>query len=302
MTDQIIASACRHWGLDIKTVVFIAARENSVYRVETVNGPAAMRIHRCGYRTTDEIYSELLWMMMLAENGISVPMPIQAIDGTYYILIDNVVVSLLSWVDGKPFSQVVVTQDMYFELGRILAQTHSLADAWQPPVCFTRPTWNLLGDEPSWGRFWENPLLTDNQGEFFITFRDRACHSLKQLDSLDFGLVHADLIPDNVLANGNQLQLIDFDDGGFGYRLFDLATITHRSRRLDKTGVLANATVDGYCLEKQVDINSLVLFEAMRACSYIGWNISRMHEVNGLDRNKIFIAEAEASVNSFYNI
>ena len=33
-----------------------------------------------------------------------------------------------------------------------------------------------------------------------------------------------DLVRENVMVDGDKLQLIDFDDGGFGFNLYDLAT------------------------------------------------------------------------------
>ena len=99
-------------------------------------------------------------------------------------------------------------------------------------------------------------------------------------------------MPDNVLLHADQLQPIDFDDGGYGHRLFDLATITFRSRRTDPTGALARATIDGYTSLRPADLTALPLFEALRACTYVGWNITRMAEDGGATRNARFIAAA----------
>jgi len=300
LTESIINAAREHWSLGEAEATLIAARENRVYRVATADGPAALRLHRVGYRSTAEINSELLWMDMLAKNGITVPAPIPASDGSYLRTCNGVMVSLLSWVDGIPLSKIVISKKICFELGKILARMHSLADSWQAPPGFTRPDWDLLGEEPSWGRFWENPLLKPEQASNFLKFRDQARVAVDALEPSDFGLIHADLVPDNVLSDGEELQLIDFDDGGFGYRLFDLATITHRSRRDDASGALAQATIDGYSSENKIDDNALMLFEALRACTYVGWNISRMDEPNGRQRNQRYIAEAEMAIGEFY--
>jgi len=299
LSDPIIRAALSHWDLGGAPVALIAARENRVFRVDTATGAAALRLHRVGYRSITEINSELLWMDMLAKNGITVPSPIQAPDGSLLYNDGDVVVSLLSWVDGTPLSKTVVSKKGYFEIGKLLARMHTLADAWEPPSGFHRPTWDLLGDEPSWDKFWENPILDAEQRLRFIEFRCRAQQALKALHSSDYGLIHADLVPDNILCNGKELQLIDFDDGGFGYRLFDLATMTHRSRRDDPAGGLADAAINGYRTSNAVDSRALVLFEAIRACSYVGWNISRMHEPHGKQRNARHIKEAEKAIRAY---
>jgi len=298
LTDQLISAAREHWALGNSVITLVAARENRVYRVDHPSKPVALRVHRPGYRCTAEITSELLWMEMLSENGIDAPKPIRATDGTYYLVIDGVVATVLSWLDGTPLSDISVTSEMYYELGRLLAQMHTLADAWELPSGFNRPTWDLVGDQPSWGRFWENASLTKEQARRFVKFRDRARRAIAALAPLDRGLIHADLAPENVLNNGHRLQPIDFDDGGFGFRLFDLATITHRNRRQQDGDVLSEATINGYCSERTLDRDALTLFEALRACTYVGWNITRIDEPNGRQRNTRYIAEAECAIDS----
>jgi Ser/Thr protein kinase RdoA (MazF antagonist) len=98
------------------------------------------------------------------------------------------------------------------------------------------------------------------------------------------------------------LQLIDFDDGGFGHRLFDLATITRRSRHISHNDVFADAAIDGYCATREIDRDALMLFEALRACTYVGWNIKRMNEPSGNERNARYIAEAELAIERIHRI
>ncbi len=301
-TEQVINKACDYWGLHNTSVALVAARENRVYRVESQKGVFALRLHRSGYRTLDEIRSELIWMNMLIKHNTSVPNPISAIDGDFIKMVDGIVVDILSWVEGKPLNQIEPTAMIYHDLGVLLARMHELADAWPLPESFARPTWNLVGDAPSWGRFWENPQLTKEQQATLLDFRDYARSTLESLPQPDCGLIHADLVPDNVLYNGHQLQAIDFDDGGFGYRLFDLATITHRSKRLQSSDKLAAAVISGYQKHRVLDCYSLPLFEALRACTYVGWNISRMHEPGGAERNDRFIAEALVAVGNTHAI
>jgi len=305
MLEPIINAARSHWALGDTPITLIAARENHVYRVDNVAGlnkPAVLRLHRPGYRGSEEIYSELLWMEMLGEHGIPVPNPIPATDGKYVKVVNDTVVDLLTWIEATPLSSAVFSEQFYFELGRLMANMHKLADTWNPPSEFTRPTWDLIGAKPTWGRFWENPLLTSAQSNKFHKFRDHAKDTLAKLEkqgSLDFGLIHADLVPENVLNNGTQLHPIDFDDGGYGYRLFDLATTTHRCKRLRQSQLFINAIIAGYRTVQRLNTNALPLFEALRASTYVGWNISRMEEPDGLERNERYVLEAETAINAF---
>ena len=291
----ILQAARQHWTLGNATIELVAARENHVYRVENEAGHiTALRLHRQGYRSEQEIHAELQWMDMLANHGVPVPKPVNATSGTPVTVIGGIIVDTLTWVEGIPLSKVTITTEHYHQLGRLLANMHKLADQW--PHTPARPTWDLLGEQPTWDRFWENPQLTATQRKLFERFRAHATDELASVHEPDIGLIHADLVPDNVLVNGDQLHPIDFDDGGYGYRMFDLATVTFRSWRMPDGAALAEAAVAGYCTERTADVDRLPLFEALRACTYVGWNISRMQEEGGVERNGRFVAEAEKAV------
>ena len=45
-------------------------------------------------------------------------------------------------------------------------------------------------------------------------------------NDLDYGLIHADSVRDNMLVDkSGKVSLIDFDASGYGFRLFDIATL-----------------------------------------------------------------------------
>ena len=102
---------------------------------------------------------------------------------------------------------------------------------------------------------------------------------------MDFGLIHADAVQENILISKDRISLIDFDDSGFGFRLFDLATsllyyYNHTDYELIKKHFL-----NGYLSRKNIDIKFLDLFLLLRSFTYLGWNITRINEKNGKQRN-----------------
>jgi Ser/Thr protein kinase RdoA (MazF antagonist) len=111
---------------------------------------------------------------------------------------------------------------------------------------------------------------------------------------LDYGLIHADLVRENVMLNEDKLQLIDFDDAGFGFRLFDLATTLLKNLTEPDYPALRSALIEGYRSVRPIDTDALDLFILLRALTYVGWIITRMDEDGSEIRNQRFIVNARA--------
>lgn len=295
------------WGLAGAPCRLVARRENHVYRVETATGPAALRLHRPGLRSGAEMASELDWMAALAAGGLSVPAPRPTPEGAFTVAIGGVTADLLDWIEGAPMgvdgalAPLGDPAAVYRALGHEMARLHALSDAWAPPAGFARPSWDadgLVGPTPLWGRFWENPLLTPAARDLLARARDAARDRLAaRADALDTGLIHADLVPENVIVTAPGptpgLAMIDFDDGGFGARAFDLATAANRALRADGAEALIGALIAGYETLRPVDRGDLALFQALRAFTYVGWIVPRLGEPGARARAGRFIALAE---------
>ena len=87
-------------------------------------------------------------------------------------------------------------------------------------------------------------------------------------------VIHAAMTPENVLRNGGRLMLIDFDDAGFGWPVFELATALfwHIDRPYYRT--IHDPLVAGYRSVRQlsaVQWQKLPLFLYLRGLTYLGW-------------------------------
>ncbi|MEX3007343.1 phosphotransferase enzyme family protein [Hoeflea sp. TYP-13] len=303
MSRAVAERALSFWGLEGCVPELVAQRENRVYRVAGPdNVTYALRLHRPGYRSDAELSSELAWLAALHEGGLPVPLPVALTSGALLHRLDGMPVSLLSWLSGIPMGESGRGLDIadrpaaFRAVGNAMAHLHRISDEWQRPAGFERCNWDfdgLLGREPLWGRFWENPQLSAPQRDLVVAARDKARGHLKSVEQkLDFGLIHADLVRENVLFCGDTPQLIDFDDGGFGFRLFDVATTLNKNRKEPDYPALQAAFVEGYRQVRPLDMAELSFFMALRAFTYLGWIMTRMDEPGAPVRCTRFIENA----------
>ncbi len=295
MTEQDIQvmaqAAAAHWGISTPARL-IKMRENIVLETRTPEGiRAALRLHRPGYQTVAAIRSELWWSEALVAAGMRVPQPIRSqTDDVVAQLPEGRVASLVSWLDGTPLGEGGVALAMpdaeqmrlHEALGRCLAQLHSASDAMTPPEGFERPILDaaaLLGPAPAWGRFWENPSLSSAESETLLAARTRLRDILsRHAERGDFGLIHADALRENILVQDGDVRLIDFDDGVFGFRMYELGVAMSQNWDQPNQPALGAALLRGYGQLRALPDDApalLTAFTVMRGLASCGWVIGR---------------------------
>jgi Ser/Thr protein kinase RdoA (MazF antagonist) len=220
---------------DIGAVVdvrLVNLSENTTYRVDTADGKSfALRIHREGYHTRMAIASELAWLIDLREKGVlTTPQPVAGRDGEFIQVVHQRHVVLFEWEQGREPGFGDALSQPFEALGEAAARMHLHAMQWQRPAWFMRHTWNFetaLGDvTPHWGRWRDGLGVTPEMVRVFqrtVDLIDRRLSVYGQ-SSDRFGLVHGDLRLANILIDGDQMKVIDFDDCGFSWFMYDAAT------------------------------------------------------------------------------
>ena len=298
-------SAAADWGAH--SPVLLSHRENAVYAVERGGERAALRLHRPGYMSRRAISSELWWMQSLASQGFPCPVPIPLPDGSLVRKVGDRMATMVTWVEGTaigeggaPLPGALADQSrLMMQIGGLMAQMHRLSDGMVLPEGFERPAWDMdgfLGHHPTWGRFWENPCLTDRDRALVNEGRIIARHALSR-DVPDIGLIHADLLRENVFTGPQGLTFIDFDDAGIGYRLYDITTTLTQSLEDPELPDLAQALLRGYDDVRRLsdlDLSLMPVASLLRSMAALGWVMSR-YPANH-PKMPIYIARATRSI------
>jgi len=288
--------ALDHWGLTGATLDLIKYRENAVFKVENEQFKGALRMHRHGYHSDAELRSELQWAQALADAGIKVPDLVPTRSGDMFVkhaghgLPGDIQIDMFHWIDGEQLGSVEegVSNDSdvdktFAALGELAARVHNQAVAWTPPPGFTRHAWDaegLAGDDPFWGRFWEIEGAAPAQADILARCRNRLFDDLGNVPRTteNYSMIHADFAAENVMVDGEDIRLIDFDDAGFGWHLFELVTALFFIQGEPYFEQARVALIDGYRRNRALpdtELELLPLFFLARGTTYVGWAHSR---------------------------
>ncbi len=231
-----LRSALPCWGLpESADVRLLTVSENATFRARDPGSGRDMifRVHRPGYHTRAEIESELAWLAALkADQVVDTLTPIHQTDGSLIAEFaeDGTVRHVVAFelIPGSEPDEACGLARWFHELGAISARLHNHVRGWTPPPGFVRKVWNFdstLGGRPLWGDWREGIGLTP-EGRAILErtaalLQDKLAAYGETPDR--FGLIHADLRCANLLIDGDRLCVIDFDDCGFSWYLYDFA-------------------------------------------------------------------------------
>ena len=299
--------ALKNWRVEPQEIQLIKFRENAVFKILTRETDRyALRIHRGGYHSDNELRSELQWMTALQAQGIDVPTIVPLPDHGFFssVHVDGLIaplqVDLFEWIDGVQLgtSENGLGNDLdniegtYRTVGEIAARLHNQATTWKIPEGFSRHAWDmpgLVGEAPFWGRFWEFSGLSHEQRELLLAAREIVRHEMVDLAegadlSKHYSLIHADFVPENLFVADGKIRLLDFDDAGFGWHLFELATALYFIQEDPNFETAKAALIAGYREYRElpdVMLSRLPVFMIARGFTYLGWVHTRPESEEG---------------------
>lgn len=296
----VLSGVQRAFGLPTSgvEVTLIAVSENVTFKVAIDQDPAlVVRLGRPGYaESVEHVRSELLWVEALQRDaGVPTPSPRYGADGDLVqFLVDDRGASWTAvgfdFVTGTILEDQVDFAGHFVEIGRLTAQLHQHSRGWASPAGFRRFDWTLddmTGAGARWGD-WRNAPLSDADRDLV----GRAEHSARAALSgvtrtpQHWGLIHSDLRPSNVMTHEGAMTIIDFDDCGYGYFLYDfgsaLTFYEHRPSALE----MGAQWLDGYREVAPLTRDDLEIAGAlslMRRLTMLGW--ATTHRADALPRD-----------------
>ncbi|MGJ7920827.1 phosphotransferase enzyme family protein [Neobacillus sp. LXY-4] len=277
------------------TVRLLNYSENITYLVESNEAPyrSVLRVNRPGYHSKEELEAELIWIeAILSNSSIVVPEPIAGTNGEYVQVITRDQQGnpyhcvMFTFLDGRApdeeNEQGLVAE--FEKLGEITARLHNQSQTWTTINPINRPTWDfetMLGSTPKWGRWQDGIEVTPERRLLF----QRVAETIKQRlskfgkTSERYGLIHADLRLANLLVEDGTIKVIDFDDCGYSWYLYDLATALSFIEHKENVPELIQAWLTGYkklrsiSEEEELEIPTFIMLRRLLLVAWIGSHI-----------------------------
>ncbi len=290
--ERLANAALARWALPRgATARLINISENATYLVTAPGGHrSVLRVHRENYHSPRAISAELAWLDALrADAVLDTPRyytgrdgnPIQRIERPGLPPRDLV---LFHFIDGTAPDDTGDMTQGFQTLGAMAAKCHRHAIHWQKPPGFKRFTWDtdaVFGVAPIWGDWRDGPDVTPSVRATLTKVQATICTRLTAYGQAPerFNLIHADMRLANLLVSGDTIRLIDFDDCGQGWLMYDFAAAISFMEDDARVPACKAAWLQGYQSIRPLDaadlaeIDTFILMRRMALLAWIGSHI-----------------------------
>lgn len=241
---HLARAALAAYDLPPARLTLIAHLYNTTFRVDTAPGARyVLHIHRSGGPTVERVGAELAWLAALRrDTPLEVPDPVPTRAGSLLTVAttpgvpDPHICNIFHWLPGTR-RLTGLTPAHLERVGVLTAHLHDHAIAFGPPPGFARGRVDTLDVDtrlasdpfapevvaPTLALVTETLSAAEAGMVEAVIARIRAAEQALGQDPATFGLIHADLHKYNLLFARGTVRAIDFDDCGFGPRLYDFA-------------------------------------------------------------------------------
>jgi len=227
-----LSLAARLYGLSGRGTVFARSHQHSsatIFRFRQRDRNVLLKINCAAIqpRTTATL-AQLRFAEELNQTGIHCIHPLRSLQGNIleHFKLDQQGYDVYAWpqISGRPLADLHPSElrDYYQRWARLLAELHTVAasDQMQAESPILPDARRIL----HWHREWDDCAYALHESEIKAVWqklRDR-------LDALpctrvNFGLIHNDAHPQNILDDGQTLHLIDFDRACYHFFAMDIA-------------------------------------------------------------------------------
>ena len=233
---EIAENAIKQYNINVCSMDFIAQSGSTIYKVKSASGDDyCLRLYASvnnalgeEWTSRQSINSMLQWTHALSKDkpNITIPCPVLNASNELITNIDGMLCTVENWLEGEQKPYFVTEQDAA-NVGILLAHLHEHASSWKIPKNFQRPSFDSNCINETLAALEKTSL--DFSKDCINALKLGANKVIELLNTYErtsktWGIIHADIIPPNLLYYENEIRPIDFGACGLGHFLWDIAT------------------------------------------------------------------------------
>ena len=229
LSPSAISDICLLYNIKPEHLKSLDGYYSYVYEYEQNDQKWVIKIKRQDQTDVNRLSSEVLWLNYLHKSGISVAHPVKNVNDNYIELINdylNMSYYTISYIKAKGITPrdfysgyKWYPQEFLENWGSYVGKLHKLSKGFSTSSrSFSRPTWQAsivffdLEDFPS------------SQAHVVRQFNN----TIKEIEQIpktesNYGLIHNDLLEDNMHINEGIITAFDFEDSCFNWYVNDIA-------------------------------------------------------------------------------
>ena len=291
------------YELKVSQIKFIDHSENILYKIVANTAKVyTLKIHLFSDRADFEafapdIHSErqleemMIFLFSLSQHHkdflFKIPHPIPNNDGRFISSYKGIYFSLVTWCPGEDIESKRVNMNLFFDLGKALANFHLQCKNLFPECLLSRPvydTFYLDYIQDNFRKKVSKISLPDAVIDNIYTGFDFVKSQVQISENNGVSIIHGDMSPSNVVSNGSDLYLIDFSFIGLGSIYQDLAWLSFElSDKQIQTSIFS-----GYkTISPSINLEYVKFYEVLRVLLYIVANISGLKTVSWISQNPL---------------
>lgn len=269
------------WDGDPNSLQLVGQAYNIVYRFEANGDGYYLRIGHEILHPLNKVHHVMHFLRFLSDNHVPLGHPIASVHDNYIeVLEDGYYASAQTEAPGAEIGLDHVDLSVYEAWGKSLGQLHAVSRRYQPSS-------EIDYEFPTVQRFWKNiePTVKVSSPELQAIYVDLTDY-MEQLPKYDYGLIHGDYRPGNVIWDGSTARTVDFDEPNYNWYIADIsrALLEFYDKPLEQRQSFRKLFMQGYLSENPIDdfwVSQLPKFGQIRGMLMHMWTVQEGSDNDG---------------------
>ena len=230
VSQNLLEFAVKNYNFDINTLEYIprssGKTENKIYSFNKNDKKCLIKFEPPCIVYNNQLTETRALMdfnYYLAENNVSVSMPLKTINGDLVISTqdngEDYIITAFAWLYAETWAYDARNDKMSFNWGKVMGDIHRAVKDYKPPNKYD--VQKDIFECHHWGSFFDKLKIYPSVYKITQELISEITALPRERDS--FGIIHGDMHQGNIFIDGDNVSVFDFGDSIYGWFALDVA-------------------------------------------------------------------------------